>query len=423
MYRFFHFGGPNTPNLTDPQFLADNHRIVFLSEQSGFRHLHVLDPTYQSVRQLTQGNFEVYFNRISDDHETLFVTSSQQSPVRQMVYRVDLETGEMSPISDVIGNYSSVAVSNDGSRALANMVTFGTPKELVRIDVDQSEKTKTLTDSHPEKTKKLVESKPEFFTFKNRHGHLLQGQVFKPEGWKESDKRPCLIYVYGGPLGSDHMVNDGSYSRDSYFFAHYMAQKHGYVTVTIDPRGQSGYGGMFEKANYEQVGKPQAEDLVDGAKYLVENYGVDEKKIGLHGWSFGGFQTQMCLYSEPDVFAAGIAGAGPTEWENYNKWYSRATIGPTREGQTDQKKYSLIPLAKNLKSQLLLVHGMSDSNVLFQDTVKVYQALLKADKETLVELFLDPSGGHGLGGDIKAIHKYRKYESFLMRVLGTANDE
>ena len=197
-----------------------------------------------------------------------------------------------------------------------------------------------------------------------------------------------------------------------------MAQKHGYVACTIDTRGNSGYAGVFEKANFGQVGKPQVEDLVDAVKFLVENYGVDEKKVAIHGWSFGGFQTQMCMYTEPDVFQVGIAGAGPTEWENYNSWYTRHTIGKSEPGKATLKEFSLLPLAKNLKGHLLLVHGMEDSNVLFQDTIRVYRELLKAGKETLVELFLDPTGGHGLGGDVKTLSRYRKYEQFLLQTLG-----
>ena len=197
-----------------------------------------------------------------------------------------------------------------------------------------------------------------------------------------------------------------------------MAKKHGYVACTIDTRGNSGYAGVFEKANFGQVGQPQVEDLVDAVAFLVENHGVDKEKVAIHGWSFGGFQTQMCMYSEPDVFQVGIAGAGPTEWENYNSWYTRHTIGKSEPGKATLKEFSLLPLAKNLKGHLLLVHGMEDSNVLYQDTVRVYRELLKAGKETLVELFLDPTGGHGLGGDVKTLSRYRKYEQFLLRTLG-----
>ena len=131
----------------------------------------------------------------------------------------------------------------------------------------------------------------------------------------------------------------------------------------------------------------------------------------------------MCLYTAPEVFQVGIAGAGPTEWENYNSWYATGTIGPSGTDKPEQKKYSLLPLAKNLEGKLLLIHGMEDTNVLFQDTVKVYRELLKAGKETHVELFLDPTGSHGLGGDVKRVNRYRKYEEFLLRTLGSAKKD
>lgn len=417
VYRFKHYGGPNTPRMVSPDFAGDNQHIVFVSEQSGFRHIHMLDPLYESVRQLTSGRFEVYPVRFSDDHKKLFVTSTKDSAARRMVYTLDLDDGNLQRLNEQQGTYSSVAISNDGQRMMANYVRYGQLTEL--IAQNEKKAIDQLTDSHPEKTKELTKVKPEFLAYENRHGHEISAMMFKPKGWKENGKKhPLLIYVYGGPLGERHSVNDGSYSSDAYFFQMYMAQKHNYMTLVVDPRGQSGYGGLFEKSNYEQVGKPQVEDLVDGVKYMKEEFKIDDKRVAIYGWSFGGFQTQMCLYTEPDVFQVGMAGAGPTQWENYNSWYTTGTVGPSRKGKPDQEAYSLIPLAKKLKGQLLLVHGMEDTNVLFQDTVAVYRALLKAGKETNVELFLDPTGGHGLGGDVKRLNRMRKYEEFLLRTIG-----
>ncbi len=418
VYQFRHFGGPNTPGMVAPQFAWDNRHIVFISEISGYRHVHLIDVVYESVSQLTTGNYEVYPFQISKDQKTLFVRATKDHPSREMVYQLNLENGELVQLGDQVGNYSAVAVSDDGKRMLANFVRYGELSEL--FAVSEKKKMTALTSSHTEKAEKFTEAMPEMFDYENRHGHAIHAMMFKPEGWKKGKKYPLLIYVYGGPLGSRHSVVDGSYSSDGYFFNNYMSQHHGYLTVVIDPRGQSGYGGVFEKANYEQVGKPQVEDLVDGVNYLKENFGADPEKVGIYGWSFGGFQTQMCLYTEPKVFQVGIAGAGPTEWENYNSWYTTGTVGPSQKGQPDQKKYSLRPLAKNLEGKLLLIHGMEDTNVLFQDSVAIYRELLKAGKETNVELFLDPTGGHGLGGDVKRLNRYRKYEEFLLRTLGTA---
>ncbi len=417
VYEFFHFGGPNTPRMIQPQYLADSRCMVFIAELSGFRQLHLLDPRYQQLTQLTHGQFEVYPFRISDDHSTMFATTTRGDPNQTHVYAIDLDSGDMTRLTTAEGTYSSVAVRDDASLVLASHIDFGSPRELVAVSPGDGTTT-PLTDSHPEEAHVLTTVSPEYFTYENRHGQTIHGHMFKPKDFSPDDKRPLLIYVYGGPLGERKMATRGAFSGPSYFFARYMAEVHGYVTATIDPRGASGYGALFEKANFEQVGKPQTEDLVDGAHWFVEQGGIDEDKMALHGWSFGGFQTQMVMYTEPDVFAVGIAGAGPTEWFNYNSWYTTGTIGPHKPGETNLKEFSLLPLAKNITGRLLLVHGMEDSNVLYQDTVNVYRELLKADKEVNVELFLDPTGGHGLGGDVKAIGRYRKYEDFLLRYLG-----
>jgi len=425
VYRFLHNGGPNTPGLIRPIYLADSRRMVFLTEVTGFRQLHVLDPTYEQLEQLTRGRFEIYPLEPSRDRARMYALSTRDDPAQQHVWSIDLDSGEMTRLTVDDGFHDTVAVSDCGRHVLGNRADFGAPNEMhatvaaIASGATDAGTSRVLTDSHPEATRALVAPAPEYFTYKNRHGQTIHGHMFKPSDWSPEDARPLLIYVYGGPLDRRKMITRGSFAAPSYFFARYMAEVHGYVTATIDPRGASGYGGLFEKANYEQVGKPQVEDLVDGARWFIANHGVDEKRVGLHGWSFGGFQTQMCMYTEPDVFAVGIAGAGPTEWENYNSWYSTGTIGSSRTGQTDLSKFSLLPLAKNLKGRLLLVHGVEDSNVLYQDTVRVYRELLKAGKEALVDLFIDPTGGHGMGGDVKTINRYRKYEDFLITHLGT----
>ncbi|QDV05511.1 Prolyl tripeptidyl peptidase precursor [Planctomycetes bacterium Poly30] len=414
VHRFLHTGGPNTPGMIQPRYLADSRRMVMVTEQTGFRQLHVLDPVYESLMPLTQGHFEVYPIGMPKDRSCIFVEATKEDPACQDLYCVNFESGEMKRMSPERGQYSGATFSADGKHVLASFTNFGTSSDLVHIDTTTSEQTR-ITESHPERSKEILELNPEFFTYDNREGQKIHGFLFEPEE-KTEEKRPLLIYVYGGPLGVRKQVTEGNYSTSN-LFARYMTDEHGYVTATIDPRGMSGYGAVFEKANFEQVGKPQVNDLVDGVRYLIEHHNVDPERVAIHGWSFGGFQTQMCLYTEPDVFKCGIAGAGPTEWENYNSWYSTGTIGESRAGKTDLAKYSLLPLAKGLKGKLLLVHGMEDPNVLYQDTVRVYAELLDAGKETLVELFLDPTGDHGLGGQVKTLNRFRKYEEFLLRCL------
>jgi dipeptidyl aminopeptidase/acylaminoacyl peptidase len=291
--------------------------------------------------------------------------------------------------------------------------------EMFLVETDRRETDIPLTNSHRAGFESINRIKPELFTYQNRHGHTLYGYMFLPPGYDKSQQRPLMIYVYGGPLGTGKSVVDGAFNSSAYMFNMYLTYVLGYVTVTIDPRGQSGYGAVFGKANWEAPGVAQVEDLSDGVKWLIANYNVDPKKVAINGWSFGGFQTQMCLFTAPEVFTLGIAGAGPTEWQNYNTWYTGGVIGDSQVNKPeDLDKYSLTHMARNLVSPLMLLHGVEDTNVLYQDTVKVYQQLLRWGKGPLVELVIDPTGGHGMGGDMDNRDRHAIYLAYLIKHWG-----
>lgn len=411
--------GHEVTNVVNPRLTPDGKSIVaILDEEDGYRQPYVIDVTTKAKRLLVKGAFETTtIVGFTPDSKTVFVTSSKEDPAILNVYTVDLASGEMTAVGKPSGVHRTTAVSYDGKLVASVFGNWNQRPELFLID-REAKTEKMLTDSHDKAWDEIDLVKPELFKYKNRHGDSLAGLIFKPAGWKATDRRPAVVYVYGGPLGTGHTIEADSFHGSTYLFAMYMAAKHGYVMVAVDPRGQSGYGSKFAGANWNQVGKPQVEDLEDLVKFMGTGFGVDTKKLGLHGWSFGGFQTQMTLYTSPDTFACGVAGAGPTEWENYNSWYSGRTIGKSVRGKPTLRKFSLIPLAKNLKKPLLLIHGMDDDNVLYQDTVNVYRALLESGKEALVDLFLDPEGGHGLGGAVQRKGQYRKYETFFVKHLG-----
>jgi dipeptidyl aminopeptidase/acylaminoacyl peptidase len=419
VHRTTHNGEHTTPGMTDPFFRKDGSTILALLEQSGYRHLWEVNPLTAGATQITRGDFEVYPLKLSEDGTWVLARSSKESPARHNLYRVELADGAMTRLTQKDGSYSDAVLSHDNKKLA---LIFGSWRSLTELYVQPSIGKKeevAVTSSHPGTLEKVHKLVAELFSFKNRHGHTVYGYLHKPPNWKKGDKRPLLIYTYGGPLGTGHSVVDGAFGGDGYWFPMWMAWKHGYLCATIDPRGSSGYGAVFGNANWEQPGKAQVEDLTDAAKYLDETCGVDRTKVGVHGWSFGGFQTQMCMYTAPDVFTLGIAGAGPTEWQNYNNWYSGGVIGPARVGKPEElDKYSLTKLAKNLKGDLMLLHGLEDTNVLAQDTIKVYRELLQAGKGPQVELVLDPTGGHGLGGDIKTKDRFKIYEAFILRRWG-----
>ncbi|MFN8219779.1 MAG: prolyl oligopeptidase family serine peptidase [Fimbriimonadales bacterium] len=406
-------GGHTTPGRAVPTFTPDGSKIVINTDKSGYMHLWVVDPAAKTATQLTKGDFEVEPIKMSKDGTSVFVSANPDNAARVGIYKASMADGKLTPFAVKPGNYDSESVSHDTAKVAA---TFRSWNELVELYLSDGQTDSKITASHPDGFWKLQKIKPTEFSFKNRYGDTVYGYMYLPLDYKKGDKRPLWIYTYGGPLNArGRDVVDGGFNS----FNMYLAYKYGYITCTIDPRGMSGYGGKFESANWESPGKAQVQDLSDGVKWFEENYGIDRDKVGINGWSFGGFQTQMCMYTAPDVFKLGIAGAGPTEWQNYNTWYTGGVIGFSRLGNpNDLDKYSLTKLAKNLKGPLMLLHGMEDTNVLFQDTVKVYQALLQAGKGPLVELVLDPTGSHGLGGDIKTKDRYRIYEGFLQRRWG-----
>jgi len=395
------------------------HLAAVLNNAQGFRQPVLFELASKDSRELIQGEFESYpILDFSPDGRHMFIQSDLQDPAMDSIYRVTVATGEMTRIGKAGGMHRETAVSSNGEWLASVYGNWDKRPELYLIDTT-APADEPLTQSHREDWEKFNFIQPEMFKFKNRHGDTLSGMIFKPEGWRPEDRRPGIVHVYGGPLLTRHTVETDNFSTLSYIFQMMMAAQHGYVTVAIDPRGQSGFGRRFSEANWENPGQTQVEDLEDLVKHMANDFGVDTRRLGLHGWSFGGYQTLKTMFSSPDTFACGIAVASVTEWENYNSWYAGSTIGPSERGKPTLRRYSLLPLAKNLKHPLLLVHGMMDPNVLYQDTLKVYQALLEAGKETLVDLFLDPTGKHGLNGIIRNKAIYKKFQAYFLEHLGS----
>jgi dipeptidyl-peptidase 4 len=406
-------GEHGSPGMAYPFYAGDDKSIVLMLDKSGWRHVHVLDGK-GGERQVTSGNYDVLPRQLAADGKSVLVTSSKEELARIDFYRVDLDTGNMNRLSNMDGNRTTPVFAHKSDRYATVLSSWSQMRELF---VNDGKGEKKETDSHrSEQFWSTIKEKAELFTFKNRNGDDIHCYQMVPKDMKPGEKRPLFIYVYGGPLGTGHSVTDGAFNSTAYMFAQYLTHTLGYITVTIDPRGQSDYSASFGKSNWNNVGVGQTEDIVDMIKYYDAKGMVDRTRVGLTGWSFGGFQTQHTMYTAPGWVTLGIAGAGPTEWQNYNNWYSGGVIGNAPKGKTEEiDKYSLTHVAKNLQSPLLLLHGMEDTNVLFQDTVHVYQKLLQAGKGPLVELALDPTGGHGMGGDMNTRDRHAIYLAFILK--------
>ncbi len=412
--------GHEVVDVIKPQFTPDSQQLIAILDEAGYRQPYLINVDDGTIKPVLKGDFEAHrIIGFSKDSKSMFVAANKDDFAAMNIYQVELATGQMKALGQSADFHRAAAVTEQGDKVASVAGNWAQKPELKLINVT-SGKAQQLTDSHDPQWASVDLIRPERFSYKNRHGDDIQAYVFKPNNWSSSQQRPAIVYVYGGPLGDRHIVESDSFHHGAYLFNMYMAAKHGYVTIAVDPRGHSNYGRKFSDANWEQPGKPQTEDLEDLAKYMQKNLGVDGKRIGLTGWSFGGFQTQYTMYTSPDTFAAGIAGAGPTEWENYNSWYSGRTIGKADRSKPNLRKFSLLPLTYGLKKPLMLVHGMMDPNVLYQDTVNVYRALLENGKESLVDLFLDPDGEHGMGGVVNHKTWYKKYEGFFLDHLGKA---
>ncbi|MCX7219126.1 MAG: prolyl oligopeptidase family serine peptidase [Burkholderiales bacterium] len=416
--------GHEVVNVIAPRFTPDGKSLIAILDQNGYRQPYLIDSDAKDgkgkAQALLKGNFEAHhIIGFSPDSKTMLVLANRDDFAAMNAYSVKLADGSMTALGQAGDFHRSSAIAENGQQLASVAGQWSKRPELQLIKLDTRARS-VLTDSHDPQWKNIDVLRPARFSYANRHGDAIEAYVFKPANWQASDLRPAVVYTYGGPLNDRHIVETDSFQATAYLFGMYMAAKHGYVMVAVDPRGHSNYGRKFSDANWEQVGKPQTEDLQDLASYMQKNLGVDAQRIGLTGWSFGGFQTQYTMYTSPDTFAAGIAGAGPTEWENYNSWYSGRTIGKTERSKPTLRRYSLLPLTTGLKKPLMLVHGMQDPNVLYQDTVNVYRALLDNGKEGLVDLFLDPDGEHGLDGVVKAKGRHKKYESFFLQHLGVA---
>ena len=413
--------GHEVVDVIAPQFTPDSQQLIAILDEQGFRQPYAINTETGAAKPLLKGDFEAHhIVGFSPDSKSMFVLANKDDFAAMNAYKVDLASGTMTALGKA-GDFHRASALADTGTALASVAGQWSSRPELKVIDTKTAKSTTLTQSNDPLWSAVDIMHPTRFSYPNRHGDMIQAYVFKPEGWKESDQRPAIVYTYGGPLGTRHIIETDSFQPTAYLFGMYMAAKHGYVTVAVDPRGHSDYGRKFSDANWEQPGKPQTEDLEDLAKYMQQHFGVDGHRIGLTGWSFGGFQTQYTMYTSPDTFAAGIAGGGPTEWENYNSWYTGRTLGKTERNKLSLRRFSLLPLTSGLKKPLMLVHGMQDPNVLYQDTVNVYRALLENGKEQLVDLFLDPDGEHGMGGAVKAKAWHKKYETFFVQHLGEGN--
>ncbi len=388
------------------KFYPEN--FSFLSEKSGFNHLYWYTMGGNLVRQVTSGNYEVKEFLGWDAAENAFYyTSNEGSPLQQAIYKIDRK-GKKIKLSSQTGT-NNVQFSTDMKYFMNRYTNLQTP--LIITLNDNTGKVLTTLVTNEKLKQKLSQydiPQKEFFTFQTADGTTLNGWMMKPSGFSSTKKYPVLMYQYSGP-GSQQVLDSWGISWETY-----MASR-GYVVVCVDGRGTGGRGAAFEKCTYMKLGVKEAQDQVSTAQYLGTLPYVDKNNIGIWGWSFGGYMTLMSMSEGTPVFKAGVAVAPVTDWNYYDTIYGERYMRTPQENADGYKASSNFTRAEKLHGNLLIVHGMADDNVHFQNTAEYAEHLVQLDKQFDMQVYTNRN--HSIFGGNTRYHLYTKLTDFFDRNL------
>ncbi len=368
----------------DPSYglLPDQKQIWFLSERDGWMHLYTVDATASqpTARQLTQGRWEIDGVALSADQKKFYITSTEADPGERHIYAMPIAGGERIKLTSMVGGSSGEASPDDRTFGLIYSASTR-PNEVYLMPNRPGAVATQVTTSTTEEWRSFKWIEPQLVTYKTRDGVDVHARLFTPEmiGAKRDPAAPAVVFVHGaGYLQNAHRYWS-SYYREYMF--HNLLASRGYVVLDPDYRASAGYGRDWRTAIYRHMGGKDLEDVVGGAKFLVDTQKINAKHIGVYGGSYGGFITLMAMFTTPDVFAAGAALRPVTDWTHYNHGYTSNILNEPQADADAYRKSSPLYFAEGLKGALLICHGMVDTNVLFQDSVRLVQRLIELRKE------------------------------------------
>lgn len=382
-------GGPGSFTLG---WLPDNKTVYFQSERDGWSHLYTVSIAGGDLKQLTSGKFEVSDVRLSEDKTKFYFTSSEGSPFEHHLYSMPVSGGARTRITTMTGE-NNVTISPDETTLAILRSSSNRPAELYLAPNKPNAapgEIKQITTSPTEEWLSYNWIDPPIVQFKARDGADVPARIYKPANWQKGG--PAVLFVHGaGYLQNVHKWWS-SYFREYMF--HHLLMERGFLVLDVDYRGSAGYGRDWRTGIYRFMGGKDLTDHVDAVKYLIAEHGVDAKRVGLYGGSYGGFITLMAMFTEADVFAAGAALRPVTDWAHYNHGYTANILNEPQNDAEAYKRSSPIYHAQGLKGALLICHGMVDVNVHFQDSVRLAQRLIELRKENW-ELAAFPVEDHG----------------------------
>lgn len=400
-------------NITDDlTFLDDKEHFVITSEMDGYNHIYLYDMEGNKVRQITQGDWDVRgFYGIDQENDLVYYTSSEESPLTNHLFAIGLEGNNKQKLTEEDG-YNSPTFSKGHEFFINNHSTINTPPTYT-IHKSSGEKVKVRRDNEEldSLTKEYGYVPVEFFSFTTSENVELNGWMIKPDDFDPEKEYPVFMYVYGGP-GSQTVTDSWNAYNGAWF---QMLTQMGYIVVSVDNRGTGGRGEEFKKMTYLQLGKYETIDQIEAAEYLASQDYIDEDKIGIFGWSYGGYLSTLCLAKGNDVFSMAIAVAPVTNWRFYDTIYTERYMRTPQENPNGYDDNSPINHVDKIKGDYFLVHGTADDNVHFQNTVEMADALIEADVD--YELMIYPDHDHGIRGGNARPHLYKLMNKFILEAL------
>ena len=393
------------------KFLKDGKHFTWLSERDGWNHLYICDEK-GSCEQLTKGNWEVTtVYGVDEARGKIYYQSTEESPLERHIYSIDLKGKNKKRLDNAKGWNEATFNPTYDFFTLSNS-TINTPTTYAVFD-NMGKKIKDLEDNAAlrKKGQEYNTAKVEFFEFKTSENVSLNGWMVKPKKMEAGKKYPVLMYQYGGPNSQE--VAD-KWEDFNYWWFQMLAQQ-GYVVACVDGRGTGGRGEAFKKSTYKDLGNLENKDQIEAARWLGKQAYIDASRIGIFGWSYGGYQSLLAILKGSDVFKAAIAVAPVTNWKWYDSVYTERFLTTPKENEKGYESNSPINFAGQLKGNLLLIHGDADDNVHYQNSAEMAAALIKANKQ--FDTYVYPNKNHGIYGGNTRLHLYTKMTNFLKEKL------